>query len=276
MAAPAGQTTSEPRMLASDLDGTLIPTELGDERADEVRRFRELMAKTRLPLAYVTGRDLSLALKGIRRVGLPLPDVLVCDVGTTVWLRRDGGETEWRADEDYARRMRDALGGVMRSDIEAGIATLPGLWLQEDPKQGDFKLSYYVDPLRIDALRELVAEQLSGFPVPPKAIWSHDPYSDRLLLDVLPRGVAKHVAVEHLRVREGHALDQIVYAGDSGNDFDAFLSGHPAIVVANAPEPLKREVREEAEARAILDRLYFAQRPFAAGVLEGLEHFGAV
>ena len=31
-----------------------------------------------------------------------------------------------------------------------------------------------------------------------------------------------------------------------------------------------------AEARAILDRLYFAKRPFIAGVLEGLEHFGAV
>ena len=276
MAAHPARSTFEPRMLASDLDGTLIPTELGDERVDEVRRFRELMARIEFPLAYVTGRDRDLALRGIQRVGLPLPDVLVCDVGTTVWLRRDPEGSEWHEDEGYARRMQEALGGVMRADIEAGMATLPGLRPQEGPKQGAFKLSYYVDPLRIDALRELVAEQLSGFPVPPKAIWSHDPYSDRLLLDVLPRGVAKHVALEHLRARDGHTLDHIVYAGDSGNDFDAFLSGHPAIVVANAPESLKREVRDEAQARAILDRLYFARRPFAAGVLEGLEHFGAV
>ena len=263
-------------MLASDLDGTLIPTELGDEREHELLSFRDMMGRTGLRLAYVTGRDRDLALEGIRRVGLPFPDVLVCDVGTTVWLRRDQGDSVWLPDEDYARRMHEALGGVVRADIEDRFSGLEGLALQEPTKQGDFKLSYYVDPERMEALRDTVAERLSAFPVPPKAVWSHDPYSGRMLLDVLPRGVAKHVALEHLRVRDGHEPEHVVYAGDSGNDFDAFLSGHPAIVVANAPEPLKRDVRTEAEARGVLDRLYFARRPFAAGVLEGLEHFGAM
>ncbi len=267
--------TREPIMLASDLDGTLIPTDVDEARAEEIRTFRSAMSERGLKLAYVTGRGRDLALKGIQRVGLPLPEVLVCDVGTSVWVRR-GGHDAWFVDEVYQERMREALGGVARADIVGGIGALEGLELQEPGKQTDFKISYYVAPDRLDALRDGVGERLARFPVPPKAVWSHDPYSGRMLLDVLPRNVAKHVALGHLRERHGHALDEIVYAGDSGNDFDALLSGHPAIVVANAPEALKRQLREEALAAGTLDRMYFAERPFAGGVMEGLRHFGAL
>jgi HAD superfamily hydrolase (TIGR01484 family) len=265
----------KPLMLASDLDGTLIPTDVDDARAEEIRTFRDVMGSRGLTLAYVTGRGRDLALKGIQRVGLPLPDVLVCDVGTSVWVRRDGHDA-WFVDEAYQQRMREALGGIARADIVGSIGALEGLELQEPPKQTDFKISYYVAPERLDALRDNVGERLAGFPVPPKAIWSHDPYSGRMLLDVLPRNVAKHVALGHLREQHGHALDEIVYAGDSGNDFDALLSGHPAIVVANAPEVLKEQIRQEARAAGTLDRVYFAERPFAGGVIEGLRHFGAL
>jgi HAD superfamily hydrolase (TIGR01484 family) len=262
-------------MLASDLDGTLIPVGLDEAHKDEIRRFGEAVRARGLQLAYVTGRGHALALRGIERFGLPLPDILVCDVGTSVWHRLSE-PLGWAPDEAYVARMRDALGGAGRDDIVGHIGDLPGLELQESGKQSDFKVSYYADPLRAERLRAEVAERLAAFPVPPNAVWSHDPYSGRALLDLLPRHVAKHVAVHHLREQAGHSLDEVVYAGDSGNDFDAFLSGHPAIVVANAPDALKREVGERAAETGLIERVYFARAPFAGGVLEGLRHFGAL
>lgn len=262
-----------PRMLASDLDGTLIPPTLDEARRDEIARFRDAWSDGHVELAYVTGRDRDLALRGIERVALPLPDLLVCDVGTSVWMRgrkQDGFEQ----DDAYRSRMLDALGGARREDIVSAMASLHGLELQEERKQAEFKVSYYVDPERSAHLRSDVSGVLDPFPVPPKAVWSHDPHSGRILLDLLPRGVAKHTALEHLRLRAGYDQDQIVYAGDSGNDFDAFLSGHPAIVVANAPEELKHEVRAQAERGGTSGKLYFARSSFAAGVLEGCRHFG--
>lgn len=267
--------TSTPRMLASDLDGTLIPPTADPERLDEIRSFHEAFEARPLDLAYVTGRDHTLALRGVERLGLPMPDVLVCNVGTSVYVRRPTG-SDYILDEDYRRRMQAALGGADRDDLVAVLGTVPGLELQEPRKQAEFKVSYYVDPDRVEEARATVARRLEGFPIPPKLIWSHDPHSGRMLLDLLPRGVAKHVALEHLCEQGGYAVDEVVYAGDSGNDFDAFLSGHPAIVVANAPDALKHEVREGARAADILDRVYFAEARFAAGVLEGCRHFGAL
>lgn len=262
-----------PKMLASDLDGTLIPPTLDEARKAEITCFRSAWSERAMELVYVTGRDRDLALRGIERFGLPLPDLLVCDVGTSVWMRR-AEHDDFEQDGAYRAQMMDALGGARRKDIVSALAALEGLELQEERKQAEFKVSYYVDPVRSTGLRSDVLGALGPFPVPPKAVWSHDPRSGRMLLDLLPRGVAKHTALEHLRVRSGYAPEDIVYAGDSGNDFDAFLSGHPAIVVANAPEELKHEVRAEAERSGILDKLYFAQSPFAAGVLEGCRHFG--
>jgi HAD superfamily hydrolase (TIGR01484 family) len=264
-----------PRLLASDLDGTLIPPSLDDVRRTAIERFGAAISERAIELAYVTGRDRDLALRGIERFGLPMPDLLVCDVGTSVWVRHPGGNG-FEQDTQYQVRMLEALGGARREDIVSAMAALVGLELQEPRRQAEFKVSYYVAPEHASRLRVEVPGTLASFPVPPKAVWSHDPHSGRVLLDLLPRGVAKHTALEHLRLERALASGEIVYAGDSGNDFDAFLSGHPAIVVASAPEDLKREVRVEAESARIFDKLYFARSPFAAGVLEGCRHFGAL
>jgi len=260
-------------MLASDLDGTLIPPGRDRPLLEEVRRFREAAAARGLELAYVTGRDFELALRGIESVGLPLPDTLVCDVGTSVHVRALRGNA-YVLDEDYRRQVRAALGGADREALVARVGTPEGLTLQEPHKQSEFKVSYYVDPGRVAELRPMVEARLSDLGPPPKVVWSHDPYSGRMLLDLLPRGIAKHTALEHLRVIRGSPHTDILYAGDSGNDLDAFLSGHPAVIVANAPDTLKREVRERADTRSLTGRLYFARAPFAAGVMEGARHFG--
>jgi len=264
-----------PWLLATDMDGTVIPLEDTPRRRREVAAFREAVTgREDLLLAYVTGRHLALAEDGIQAFGLPRPDLLATDVGTAVY-RWTGAE--FRPDPEYADLMRDAMGGVTAGDLRAALLPDPALELQEEDRQGPHKVSFYVDPgvdeaVLLDRLRPILAE--AGARV--ALVFSRDELRGVGLLDVLPRGVAKDSAVRFLHDRTGVEEERLVYAGDSGNDRAAILAGYRVVVVGNAPEGLKEELREAARERRSLDRLYFAKEPYAAGVLEGLRHWGVV
>jgi hydroxymethylpyrimidine pyrophosphatase-like HAD family hydrolase len=86
--------------------------------------------------------------------------------------------------------------------------------------------------------------------------------------------VAKDRAVRYLMERHGLDPDRVVYAGDSGNDGAAMLAGYWSIVVGNASSRFKEELRANARDRGVADRIYFAERSFAEGVIEGCRHFG--
>ena len=260
-------------LLASDLDGTLIPLERTPERLREVEQLvASIEAAEELQLAYVTGRHLELGLEGIREVGLPEPEWFVCDVGTSVY-HRSGDAFE--ADDRYRAAMRGALGGLGGSDVRAALASVDGITLQEEEKQGEFKVSYYTRG-RHEPFVDPVRAQLDAVGAKVNLVASFDPVSGRGLLDVLPAGVAKDYAVRYLHDHSGVDGGRLVYAGDSGNDRAAMLSGYKVIVVGNADPALKEDLSAESAVRGLTDRIYFAAHPYARGVLEGLRHFGFV
>lgn len=228
--------------------------------------------RTRLLLAYVTGRHRELALAGLRRHALPLPAFLVCDVGTSVFLRTDEG---YQADPGYRQRMAAALGDADRAELQERLARLEGLLLQEAEKQAEFKLSYYTPggaegEALAARVREVLAERFGGANV----VFSVDTDTGRGLLDVLPPGIAKDSAVRYVCERSGVDRNRILYAGDSGNDRAAMLSGVNTVVVGNAPQSLKEALRAEAAQLGISHRVYFARAHYARGVVEGCRHFG--
>jgi hydroxymethylpyrimidine pyrophosphatase-like HAD family hydrolase len=212
-------------------------------------------ANSHLMLAYVTGRHLSLAQAGIAEFGLPEPDWFVCDVGTSVYRKTNGG---FEPDEAYREAMRTAFGGLSGDDVRAAIGAIEGLDLQEAEKQAEFKVSYYTKG-RPEAFLETVQSRLDAAHAKVNLVASFDPVTERGLLDVLPAGVAKDSAV-----------------GDSGNDRAAMLAGYRVIVVGNADEGLKKDLGIESVAQGTAERIYFAEHPYARGVLEGLQHFGFV
>lgn len=260
-------------LLASDLDGTLIPPERDEQRLREVAEFVDAVdASVNLMLAYVTGRHLSLALEGIAELGLPSPDWFVCDVGTSVYRSTDAG---FEPDQGYRNAMRTAFGGLSGVDVRAAIGAVEGLDLQEEEKQGEFKVSYYTQG-RPEPYVETVQSRLDRANATVNLVPSHDPVTDRGLLDVLPAGIAKDYAVRYLHDHSGVDEQRLVYAGDSGNDRAAMLTGFRVIVVGNADEVLKKDLGIEAVVQGIAEKIYFAKHPYARGVLEGLRHFGFV
>jgi HAD superfamily hydrolase (TIGR01484 family) len=265
--------TNSRKLLASDLDGTLIPPSREEPRLREIAELADAVGAQGLEVAYITGRHRELALEGIEDFQLPYPDLLVCDVGTSVYRRTDRG---FVLDEDYRERMREALGGTAGEELRGRLEGVEGLTPQEPEKQAEFKVSYYFEPAQEADLLAEVRERLGRVGERTKMVASRDPITGTGLLDLLPARVAKHRALEYLREASGRATDDVVYAGDSGNDLDALLSGHPAIVVANAPESLRDDLRREGESSGILHRIYFARRPYAGGVVEGCRYFGVL
>jgi HAD superfamily hydrolase (TIGR01484 family) len=253
-------------LLASDLDGTLIPPDEAPARMRELDDFRATVDALSLSLAYVTGRHLESALRGIERFRLPRPDALSCDVGTTVYWRRGD---EYFADAEYHDVVAASPGVAEAEQVRDLLADVSELWLQEPENQGAFKVSYYAArPLTAAFLREIGDRVADAGRM--RLVSSHAPTSGRGLLDVLPEAVGKASAVRHVAQRMGFGDDEVVFAGDSGNDEDALLSGVHAVVVANAPDSVRADVRAAAEARGLSDRVFFASGRYAAGVTEGL------
>lgn len=260
-------------MLATDMDGTIIPLEVNPQQKEEIRRFRDVVEeKPDFCLAYVTGRDLPLAEKGIRQHELPIPDILVCDVGTSVYHQTDSGFEE---DQEYIRLMEEARGGMDVRDVRHELAHLPELLIQVDEKQTASKLSYHLT--RESDHQEVVAsvhDRLKKIGARLQAVYSVGAPHGTGLLDILPNGVAKDFAIKYLHAHTGVHADAMVYAGDSGNDLAALLAGYKAVVVGNATPGLKEELSLRGEEMGISHKLYFAQNFYVAGVMEGSKHFG--
>jgi len=254
------------------MDGTVIPLETGEERDREIREFHRLLARHgNIVAAYVTGRHLELGLAGVEQHQLPMPDVFVCDVGTSIHLQEAG---KWVVDEEYRHELLRSWNGCTSGDIGVMLTTLPGLSPQENEKQGEFKRSYYASRDRDHReIIRLIHERLGSKGVGAKVIYSVDINKDIGLVDVLPEIAAKDAALAYLWKKFGIEKDRIVYAGDSGNDLLAFVSGFNAIVVGNTPEAVKAEVRRQMRDKGIEARIFFAPSNYVQGVMEGCFHF---
>ena len=252
----ARQTEARPPLLvaegalALDLDRTLI----GDRAslAALLPAIRNL--RPRLAFGVTTGRRLESALWILREWGIHDLDFLVTSVGTEI---RYGPGLVLDATWDQHIRWR-----WRREEVARVLAGVPGLRPQAQGKCGPFKVSYHVSPTRfpgIEAVQDLLQRQgLSARLV----------YSQSRFLDVLPHRASKGQAVRRLAMKWGIPLDRVVAAGDSGNDFDLLTGELLGIVVANHSaelEPLRGR-----------ERVYFASLPFAAGVAEGLVHYGVL
>ena len=111
-------------------------------------------------------------------------------------------------------------------------------------------------------------------------IWSVDDPKGIGLLDVLPEHATKLHAIEFMVKELGYTLDEVVFAGDSGNDLAVMASPIHSVLVANAADDVRASAIKLAQANGHESALYLANGKhgkmngnYAAGVLEGVWHF---
>lgn len=256
-----------PLLLCTDLDRTVIPNGAQAEAPDARARLATLAAEPDVTLVYMTGRDPGRVAEAIEGWGLPVPDWVLADVGTTIL---QCGAGEWSRLEAWDAAIGRDWAGCPAARIAAALDDVPALRLQASDRQARFKVSFTVDLARpVLALDAEVAGRLSDLGVRSRRVWSVDELAAVRLLDVLPERASKRHAVEYLQRHLGLGLEDTVVAGDSGNDLGILTSGMPAVLVGNA----RNEIKAEAESAAVRpEQLYIAASSYAAGVLEGVAH----
>lgn len=140
-------------------------------------------------------------------------------------------------------------------DILAGLGHQP-----HDPIfQTPLKVSFAVPPEAQPEARRALAE--AGIEAGIIASGVDD-------FDVIPKGAGKGAATLHLAAEIGVSRSKVIVAGDSGNDVAMFRVVERGIAVGNA--------RAELIAALEPGTFYHARGAYAAGVKEGLEHYGAL
>lgn len=258
-------------LLASDLDRTLLPNGPQGPEPGALGRFRA-WAASRAPhqLVYVTGRHYALYGEVAAGHALPEPDWLVCNVGTEIYPPGDAVPlAAWagRLEADFdATAVRERAGEM-----------LPDAWPQEEPKQSPLKVSFYLssEPANPAAEQERLRRALARQGLETRVVVSFDEVAGVGLVDFLPPASGKAAALAFLRGHLGFPLEATLFAGDSGNDADALLSGVGGILVGNASDTVRRQLKAALATGAYPEsRLYFAEGPYTAGVLEGMAHYG--
>ncbi len=231
-------------VLATDLDGTFLG---GTDAArqtlyDWIEAHRDTVG-----LIFVTGRDPRF-IEDMCRDGLPWPDYVIGDVGTTIARmieRKVAPIAELEA--EIASRWND--GG---DAVRAALSDVAGLRVQDTDFR--YRVSYDYDPETFDARAHDIVADLG-----------HDVLiSDDRFLDVLPRGISKGPSLRLLADYLGIAHSRLLAAGDTMNDYSMLALGLPAVAVGGAEPALTAQL-------AGLDHVHRAKAIGAAGITEAID-----
>lgn len=265
-------------LLCTDMDRTIIPNGRQAEHPEARKWFHRLCELPEVNLVYVTGRHLQLVTEAIADYNLPEPGYIISDVGTKIY--RPAGR-KWHEVVPWQEKIARDWQGKTHAELQQALAAVAGLSLQEKSKQSDFKLSYYL-PLDADqeAMPGDVEHILAGLDVAASLIWSIDETAQTGLLDILPQHATKLHGIEFLHHYLGYDRQDIIFAGDSGNDLAVLGSSIRSILVANAEPKIQQQAKQLTARNGCEETLYLARQHgftlggnYAAGVVQGVLFF---
>ena len=227
------------RILATDLDRTLLPNGSWPPDPNAIELFNELTAAEGLFVVYVTGRNLSLTEKAIAQYGVRHPDVLCGDVGSSIRNYRNG---KWEFDEGWVDRVHQRCPRWDGDAIQSALENIEGMRVQEPEHLNQFKLSYYVDHTRREEILKRVDDKVKDR-YDEVAVYSFDSLDGKGLLDFLPSAATKQTALEYVAEIHDVPRGEVVFCGDSGNDIFPLTAGFRGVLVRNADDQLVENVR---------------------------------
>ena len=237
-------------LLVCDIDDTLTGSR------QPIQSFNRFIAsRDDIVFGIATGRNLADAMETLKSWSVAAPQFLITSVGTEIHynfgqLRQDERWTRHIQFRWYPERVRDVL------------TALTQLHPQEPEAQTVNKISYYcenADQSTITAIKSVLRKSL---------LQARVVVSKNYCVDVLPMRASKGHALRFLATQWKFDLGQVYVAGDSGNDLDMLRGMTRGIVVGNHSDELEI-LRTEPQT-------YFSVKPSAAGILDGLRHYGLI
>ncbi len=236
------------KLIVSDIDHTL----LGDD--DAAREFSGLLKNlhNKIGFAVATGRTVKSAFDVLKENNVPLPDVIISSVGSEIYYNYKGEliySQGWDSHISYMWK---------RERIVKLLSEFDFLEYQEEETQRKFKVSFYMDEdeNNLEKIREVLLKNKLKFSL----IFSHGNF-----LDILPYRASKGKAIRYLSYRWNIPYENILVAGDSGNDEEMLKGDLLGVVVAN--------YSHELDSLKGSKRIYFSKRSYAGGIMDGIEYY---
>ena len=236
------------RLLLLDLDVCLQsaqPAGLEDLR-------RRLAADPNCGIGMLSGRNFASARLRFAELHLPEPQVWILEAGADLRFGPEG-----RPDPSWQQHIAQ---GWQREKVEQVLEGLsPRLTLQPAVNQGSCKVSYTLEAPTAGVL-EMVRQRLRQHRLEARAHLFH-----HWFLDVLPMRASKADAIRHLCLNWGLPLDQVLVVAAQQGDAELLNGSALGLVAAEHDHSLDQLRRRP--------KVFFASRPQAWGVLEGLDHY---
>jgi sucrose-6-phosphatase len=240
--------------IVTDLDNTLV----GNAPATQEFNQKILDWAGRVRLIYATGRSYRSARELQQRVDLLEPDYWITGVGSEIHQ----GETIVTGWSTYLSHQWDR--SVLLSIAKQVSKEFPGLIPQPEDTFNEHKISFYLYHDQADEILALLRDRISQSGLAAQVI-----YSSNEDVDILPIRCDKGLAMRYVMKKTRFENQNTIVCGDSGNDVGLFKQNTLGIVVGNARSELLEWCRENSDNRVLL-----ARSECAAGILEGLAHFG--
>jgi sucrose-phosphate synthase len=234
--------------IFTDIDQNLLGCEEGIENFSRYIRNN----RKKVIFGIATGRKLESALAILKKKRLPTPDVLITSLGSEIYYA-----SQLNADTAWSRHIDHQWTPIA---IRRVLAEIPGMSLQPKSEQSRFKISYHYDQALAPAPDEINA-LLHKEDITVNAHQAFGQY-----FDIVPVRASKGLALRYFARQWNIPLERILVAGGSGADEDMMQGNTLAVVVANRH-------REELLQLTEPERIYFAQQPYALGILEAIEHY---
>ena len=241
------------RLVVTNVDDVLDFDDAG--RHEFLRLLDE--SPTGIGFCISTGRCRDDALWRLGELGVPTPDILISRAGTEIYVGPNMVlDRTWERKIDFRwhpEEVRDVLDGA------------PGLCLQENAEQGQFKISYDIDRHKALGVHTIV-RMLRRASLSVRVLQSFG-----VFLDVIPIRASPGLAIRHLGIKLGVAPDKMLVVGLCGADARTLRGNTLGIVPANHTRELER-LRGHPQ-------IYFAENAGAAGLVEGIDRhafFGKV
>lgn len=236
------------KLIVTDIDYTLV----GDDKS--LNEFDDIIKNKhpRVGFAVATGRVIDSTMEILKKKNIVMPDIMITSVGSEIYYNHKDHliySKGWDAHIAYQWQRDKIVQLLSRFDF---------LKYQELKNQRKFKISYYTfnDKKNINKVSELLIKNK----IKCNLIFSHGQY-----LDILPYRASKGRAIRYLAYRWNMTFEDILVAGDSGNDMEMLKGDLLGVVVANYSPEL--EVLKGA------NRVYFSPKEYAAGIIDGLNHY---
>jgi Cof subfamily protein (haloacid dehalogenase superfamily) len=259
------------KMIAVDIDGTLLPSVGGKVSERNCRALAEAQAAG-IEIVIATGRRQAYATPLIDPAGLRPETIFITSNGTVTRMLGGNAIDRFFLPVETARALCPALRPfgttVFTFDREG-----PGELVVESLEQVHARIALWVDANRpwIREVRPLErAFDAGDAPVQgmvcgtvaamrdaedwlvrsefAQAIEAHRteyPARDLTILDILPPGCSKGVALRRLAERQGVAREEILAIGDNWNDLEMLeFAGH-AVVMSNGAPDLVQLARQQ-------------------------------